>query len=366
MTSKRKSKAKAEVPSDSAPLHRDTRRRFEQWARNPECLANTLSAVHGVPMAVVARSEGLTPRMGQSPFALARGQNFERMLFGSEAERLREELVRKRVLSPGEVEFRDLRLRQNSGPFRDLDAAREATSELFREIARAPAGQWLVASPTILIPGGVMLPEAMLVIDVLAARREKGERARLVVGEIKTYPDRGGYTDPADLAQARAQAGTYVHGLELVVAELGLADELAVAREGFLVLSRPGSNYPSVRAGEDFRYQAERAKRGFALLASAASALPPDPEEARIAGISAAAVKYRQGCLSFCDRAELCHRRALESGEPAVLGDEIGRLLGEISVHRAVRLLGSGRARNAAEADLKRLLEEIRKLEGPC
>jgi len=184
-----------------------------------------------------------------------------------------------------------------------------------------------------------MLPEAMLVIDVLAARREEGERARLVVGEIKTCPDRGGYTDPTDLAQARAQAGTYVHGLELVVAELGLADELAVAREGFLVLSRPGSNYPSVRAGEDFRYQAERAKRGFALLASAASALPPYPEEARIAGISAAPVKYRQGCLSFCDRAELCHRRALASGEPAVLGDEIGRLLGEISVHRAVRLL---------------------------
>lgn len=361
-----KARAKDMVREYAAGAHRDTRRRFEQWVRNPECMANTLSAVHGVPMPEVARSEGLTPRMGQSPFALARGQNFERMLFRAEGERLREELARTGVLPAGEAAFHDLRLRQNGGPFHDLDAAREATSELFREIARARGGRWLVASPTILIPGGVMLPEAMLVIDVLVARREEGERGRLVVGEVKTYPDRGGYTEPSDLALARAQAGTYVHGLGLVVAELGLAGELEVAKEGFLVLSKPGSNYPSVRAGEDLRFQAERAERGFALLSRAASALPPFPEEARIAGISAAAVKYRQGCLSFCDRVELCHRRALAAGEAAVLGDEIGRLLGEVSVHRAVSLLGAGRAKTPAERELQRLLREIGKLEASC
>ena len=31
-----------------------------------------------------------------------------------------------------------------------------------------------------------------------------------MVGEIKTYPDRGGHTDGGELAQARAQAGVYI------------------------------------------------------------------------------------------------------------------------------------------------------------
>jgi hypothetical protein len=56
---------------------RDTRLRFEQWARNPACEANTLSAVHGIPMVEVAKAEGSQITMGQSPFALARGQTFD-------------------------------------------------------------------------------------------------------------------------------------------------------------------------------------------------------------------------------------------------------------------------------------------------
>ena len=67
-----------------AAKRRDTRARFEQWARNPRCRANTLSAVHGIRMARVAEAEGVSPTMGQSPFALARGQTFERALFREE------------------------------------------------------------------------------------------------------------------------------------------------------------------------------------------------------------------------------------------------------------------------------------------
>src|SRR4051812_2567596 len=68
-------------PDDDRELRRDTRRRFEQWARNPHCQANALSAVHNVAMADVAKHEGHKPTMGQSPFAIQRGQTFERSLF---------------------------------------------------------------------------------------------------------------------------------------------------------------------------------------------------------------------------------------------------------------------------------------------
>jgi len=70
----------------------DTRRRFEQWARNPRCAANAVSAILNIPMADVAKREGARSPTGQSPFALARGQGFERAIFRDDAKMLRDEL----------------------------------------------------------------------------------------------------------------------------------------------------------------------------------------------------------------------------------------------------------------------------------
>ena len=72
---------------------------------------------------------------------------------------------------------------------------------------------------------------------------------------MKTYPDRGGHTDPHELAVARAQAGIYLHAIQLVVADLGREEEVEISERGFLVLSRPGSNQPSIRPDEDLPYQ---------------------------------------------------------------------------------------------------------------
>lgn len=358
-------KSPQKPPGKAEASARDTRRRFEQWVKNPACQANTYSAVHGISMAEVARSEGVALRSGQSPFALARGQNFERMLFKKDGERLREELQHKGVLPKGEIHFADLRLRQHGGTHHDLDTARSATSHLLRSIAATPRTTWLIASPTILIPGGVMLPEAMLVIDVLVARPRE-EKVELVIGEIKTYPDRGGYTDGQELAVARAQAGVYVHGLKLVVGELGLEAGIMVSDKGFLVLSKPGSNFPSVRADEDLKYQALRAERGFEALSKAAVALPAHPERARLEAVCTAEVAYGQACISFCDRVAVCHARALEAGQPAVLGDEMERFLGEIDLHRATALLTRGKAKTPAEIELQERLRRARGLEPAC
>ena len=79
----------------------------------------------------------------------------------------------------------------------------------------------LVASATVRLPRLIMLPETILVADVVAVTYEK-RTPLLAVGEIKTYPDRGGHTDGGELAQARAQAGVYVHGLRTAINELGL------------------------------------------------------------------------------------------------------------------------------------------------
>ena len=346
---------------------RDTRRRFEQWVQNPLCEANTISAVHGIEMAEVVRHEGGEPTMGQSPFAIARGQRFERILFARDAAVLTEALTKSGVLPGGSSGLADFRLRLHGGRSRTLDLARASTAELLQAAAthpeRAPA---IVAGATVSIPGGVMLPEALLVLDVLAIRPGEN-RPELVVGEIKTYPDRAGYTDPRELATARAQAGVYVHGLDLVLEELGLGEAFSVQRTGFLVLSRPGSNQPSIRAGEDLHYQAERARKGFELLREAAARLDPLPDpksESGLDAVTGADVTYEEICLTFCDRAAACRRRALDAGSGTVLGRDMVRFLGATSLQRAVELLGGADAESNTETDLVRRLDDARRRAG--
>lgn len=333
---------------------RDTRLRFEQWARNPACSANTLSAVHGISMAEVAKSEGGKVTMGQSPFALARGQTFERGLFRANAEQLRNALMEAEVLTESARGFADFRTRQNSGKLANLDAALAQTSAMFEALAKAKGpdvSPSIAAAATIRIPERVMLPEAILVIDVLVVRWDAvAKRPELVVGEVKTYPDRGGHTDSGELATARAQAGVYVHGLDVTLAAMGLVDRFTVSRKGFLVLSRPGSNSPSIRANEDLKYQAMRAERGFTQLERAADAIRDGT--ASVASICAAPTSYESACISFCDRASLCYTRALTAGDAAVLGEDVARFLGPVNLTRAVELLDGAKPKDQTERDL--------------
>jgi len=335
------------------PERRDTRLRFEQWARNPSCRANTFSAVHGIKMADVAAADGVPPSTGQSPFAIARGQTFERILFRNDGKTLHEALVEAGVLSSHSKGFADFRLRMNGGRLRDHDQAIAGTSKLFQALAVGKAHVAIIASATVRLPRLIMLPETILVADILAVTGDR-ESPILAVGEIKTYPDRGGHTDGGELAQARAQAGVYVHGLRTALAELQLESKITVADEGFLVLSRPGVNRPNVRAKEDLRFQAWRAERGFKQLEEAAKGLPPPGSEDPVAAIRGAETDYRQECVSFCDRAPVCFAKAVRDGNPIILGDDVARFLGKVSLDRAVELVNGAKPKDAAETDLVR------------
>lgn len=357
---------------------RDTRRRFEQWANNPRCQANTLSAVHNVKMAKVAERAGVAPSFGASPFALARGEQFERNLLANDAERLIPELERTGVLPAASKGLRDLRIRMNGGTdptLLDLDAACEQTLEHLRRIGRArgPAQvaelESVVAAPTVKLPGRQMLPEALLIIDVLAVRpTHDGERAEVVVGEIKTYPDRGGFTDRQQLSGARAQMGLYLHALHVATEPFPDDERPLLADEGFLVLSRPGSDFPRVRAGEQLTYQAGRAERGFDLLEELAERLPPsfdpetDDEPARLDAVLSAEKRYSERCLEFCDLSPRCHAEAIAAGDPVVLGDEVRRFTAGVPLWRVGELLDGAAPVDDTEREL---VDRIRAAEDP-
>lgn len=352
-----------EIDEIREEARRNTRGRFEQWAKNPTCEANTLSAVHNIRLDKAAMAAGVEATFGQSPFAITRGNRFEAGLFFDGAERLRTALERTGALSDGAVGFLDLRLKMNGGTrIASIDQALTDTARWLQRIAaEPPSTQSIVAAPLIKIPKGVILPEALLIIDVVTVTSSVDGRARIAVGEIKVFPDRGGHTDPQQLAAARAQAGIYRHALELTVASLGLADDVDIASHGFLVFTWPGSNSPSIRAHEDLTYQAIRAARGFDRLEEVAQSIVratdfSSDDPALIQRVLGAPTDYREACLSFCDLAPRCHQRAVDADDPVVLGDEVKRFLGDTTVVRAVELLNGGDPADEREADLERQL----------
>lgn len=345
--------------SPKAATSRDTRRRFEQWARNPDCEANTLSALLAIPMAEVAVAEGHEPTTGQSPMALIRGQQFEAQLLRDDAARLRAELEGTGVLPAGSSGLLDLRMRRNGGPMKNLDVAREATSAFLHRLATMTKGNLetsLVAAATISVPGGAMLPEALLVLDLLAVTWDaETSTPSLTIGEIKVYPDRGGDTDRVELATARAQAGIYLHGLRAVLAGLGLGARVTVSNRGFLVLTRPGSNRPSVRAGEELEFQARRAERGLIKLRGVAARMeavhgrtPSSP----LAVVQAGQTCWAEQCPSFCDRARACREKAMAAGDPSALGDDLARFVGPIDLARVRELVRGATPGTPAEQDM--------------
>jgi hypothetical protein len=352
----------AEADETREEARRNTRGRFEQWAKNPTCDANTLSAVHNVRLDKAAEATGLEPSFGQSPFALARGNSFEAGLFFDDAERLRVALERKRALPVGSAGFLDLRLKMNRGTrVTTVDDAVVETSAWLRRIAADPTGaESIVAAPMVKIPRGVILPEALLIIDAVSVT-VAGGRAKVTVGEVKVFPDRGGHTDPQQLASARAQAGIYRHALTLSVQSLGIADKLDISPDGFLVFTWPGSNSPSIRIGEDLTYQAIRAERGFNRLEAVAQSVVREDDfaadnPALIERVLDASTDYSEACLAFCDLAPRCHARAVEADDPIILGEDAKRLLGDTTVTRALELLDGATPADDREADLQRQL----------
>ena len=338
--------------------NRNTRARFEQWVKNPQCEANALSAVLNVKMSEVAENLGYNPEFGQSPFAITRGLQFEGWLFKQDAEVLHTSLVKTGMLQEEESGLIDLRLTMNGGPkLKSIDQAIEKSTELIKSLSNISekASPAIVAGLAVRIPKGVMLPEATLIID--AALVTKKVNSYLIrVGEIKVFPDRGGHTDPGEISTARAQAGVYQHALALAVQALNLENPPVVDTTGFLVFTWPGSNSPVIRPNEDLTFQALRAEQGFENLDEIAKNLIQDkPENVsdHFEWVSHSKTEYRESCWGFCDLAARCQDLAIADDRAIVLGRDAARALGTVKVSRAIELMDGSPALTDFEKSLQ-------------
>lgn len=336
------------------------RRRLEQYVNNPRCQANALSAIYGLSMDELCRREGLSIRGGISPFAFARGMAFEKALFEDQAERLIAALKRADVLPAEASGFLDLRLSQGGGPRESFKQAQEAFEA---HLQKAQGQVAVIASPTFFMADQQPLGEGYLAADALILVKG-AESTRLVIAEIKSYPDRGGYTDGQQLATARAQAGLYIYALGQTLQRLGLGERYELSHTAVLVLSKPNlsPNYPRVRPHEDLRFQVERAARVFDSLRQAAQEHKAFGRETnterRFTALSCAAVAYSEDCKRFCKRARKCQSQALHDNQPAALGEAVTRLCGPVGLDRAFALLEGGAAGNDAERDFLQRVEQ--------
>jgi hypothetical protein len=146
-----------------------------------------------------------------------------------------------------------------------------------------------------------------------------------------------------------------------VLDELGISEQCRAEDHGFLVLSKAGRNAPSVRGHEDLRYQAKRAERGFEQLRKVAELVPDAADEdAKLSAVQGAHTTYRETCVAFCDRATLCHIKAVCAGDASALGEDMVRFLGPVPLTRAVEILQGDKPANDDEAALRdQLVEDV-------
>ena len=341
---------------------KNTRARFEQWVKNPQCEANALSAVLNVKMRDVAESLGYRAEYGQSPFAITRGLQFEAWLYKDNAKVFRENLIKSNLLSESDSGFEDLRLTMNGGKrIKKVEEAIVESEKLLKRLSEdkdfSPPS--IIAGLALRIPKGVMLPEATLIIDA-ALITKQNEGYQLTVGEIKVFPDRGGHTDPGEISTARAQAGVYQHALTLTVSSMQLKNPPNVNLKGFLVFTWPGSNSPVIRADEDLRFQALRAEQGFEQLDKIAVNLmnnKPEDETDVFNWVAHSRTEYKEACWNFCDLAARCQDLAIKEDRAIILGREAARTLGTVTVTRAIELMDGAKPLTQFEESLAKQLQ---------
>lgn len=342
----------------------NTRARFEQWVQNPSCTSNVLSTVHNVGMDKAAKQLGYESQFKQSSFAVTRGIQFEAGLFKNNAEMLIKALRRVKALRNRDIpDFLDLRLKMNGGnKINSIEGAIKATIKVLSDAANNQISNiTIVAGALIKIPKGILLPEATLIIDVLIITPKRDDQTQITVGEIKIFPDRGGNTDVSQLASARAQAGVYIHGLELVLKMNNWTTDLTIRNKGFLVFTWPGSNAPVVRWDEDLKWQTQRASVGFDQLEKSAQGLFEDAQksltqEELVNLIISSSKTYNSSCIKFCDLNRYCFNQALNESNPIILGDDAARLFHDMTLIRVSELSKGAEPKNAREEEVQKQL----------
>jgi hypothetical protein len=190
--------------------------------------------------------------------------------------------------------------------------------------------------------------------------------------EIKSYPDRGGKTDPADIRGACRQAGVGVIALRAAAGELGASEpSVLVPAAGDLVLRLPGSNNPRLRAmtleGEvdSLERALAAAPRNLEETEALLAGIAPDAALDSAEAVDQLPNAYRENCREFCALARRCKQRACHQSDPILIGSRAREEFAAAgSLERVFALIDDATAASPAEEQLQqRLRLEVAELE---
>ena len=316
-------------------------RGLERVARNPGCLRlRTLVMIGVIPASAARDIYGFPAEAEESHFALSAGNKFERRLLENGVSGLLD-LYR----AAGRLGFTECRVcfvPDLLPRFQFAEASKRwelTDSLLLKKLVRDPEAPNILIKPRLPVPllglDHDIEPDALVAADA--------ERFYTPV-EIKSYPDRGGKTDPADVRNACRQVAVAVVALRHAASRLGVADpESLVPATADLILRRPGSNFPVLRSmplkGEVYsiaRVQNEADR----TMDEVKGLIPPGSTLDDPTTLDLIPNNYLESCRENCALAGVCKRQAIATGNPVLLGNRVKEeLAGAGSINRALALL---------------------------
>lgn len=362
----------AELRGPVPPRHHDART-VAALTSNPGCERRAVLDAAGVDKRALAERIGFGARFGQSPFAISRGNAFEKLVKADRGAALLRLLRDELHLAVGEDGWVDL----GEG---DREERYRATRELIAAAARDPEAPAALADHPLLTldVGG---RTAYVEPDLVAFRVRSGDGGsddggsgdgalgdggsggsgpwRWHLAEIKSFAMIDGRADPVKVAEAATQAAVYVLAFQTLLKDLGLPVDL-VATDVVLICPKDFTNTP-VAALVDVRRQVAAVRRQldrlprigvlldtltpgvtFDLSKDADGEPNRDPAQLGTA-VATVEARYAPECVSRCDMAFYCRNEAREAGSTDLLGRAVRDALGGVgTVHEVMALALSG------------------------
>jgi hypothetical protein len=357
----------------TAPACDHNARTIAALTSNPGCARRAVLDAAGVDKQRVATHAGFPTQVGQSQFAISRGNAFEAQVKANGcAELLR--LLRERLDLPiPEVSYDDLEV-VGGNESREVRHAR-TRALIGRAVAAGDDAGTLFDHPLLRLDVGGRL--AYLEPDLVAFRFH----GRFYVIEIKSFAVIDGQADGEKVAAAVTQAAVYVLALRGLLAELGHGPE-TVAPEVVLVCPENFANQPTAvlvdvrKQLTVLKRQLSRLERIEALVADLPSGLtfdlyfdsvgvPQRPAVELVEALHSIEARYAPECLDACEIARFCRHEA--DDDTAALGRSVRDELGGIeSVAAALELAEGSRTPAPDQMEAAELLRLAARLRHEC
>lgn len=337
------------------------------------CDARRALDVAGIDKGKLAVQLGYDSTRGQSPFALGRGNQFER--------RVKKDVYLEMLgllepygLDSTTVDVLDLRDEIPFEPGRADHVLAERAAVTRAAILEIASG---TAPPGRLLDGGAMewsIGGHSVRLEADAIAWWVGGKLRVV--EVKSFPVEWGQIPREKVTAAAWQTAVYVAALQDLLEAEG-HDPAIVSTTVFLVCPTNTGMKPTIvehDVGPQLRLlrrhsrQAasldELAQRVGPVTVDVSNVSAPRRQNALADAIRRLGPAYQPNCLSTCELAEHCRNCAQQAGDPAVMGGAVLQVsVGISDLRRAASLLRGARPRDEAEADFAEIARFVERIE---